>query len=244
DFGTPRSFRASSMFLPAVSQGNSACSWNISAGRPSVVMVPALGRSSPATRLSRVDLPQPDAPSRVTNSPGATSRLMSSSTSCCPVGFANDFETCSIRAECVEVSVPSAALARIVAMVVTSWEWSGSGSRGAETGVVDGGFARGGQHLVEGPEVVDAVQAGVLQQARVDGVPGLGGQGGREGVVGEADRLPRRVEDLGRQRLAGVGGQLLVRDRLRLLRVGVDPPVGRDRRPQDRLDGLRVLLQE
>ena len=34
---------------------------------------PAVGRSSPATRLSSVLLPQPDAPSRHTNSPGATS---------------------------------------------------------------------------------------------------------------------------------------------------------------------------
>ncbi|CAM5430827.1 hypothetical protein SHIRM173S_00710 [Streptomyces hirsutus] len=131
-FGTPRSFRASSMFLPAVSHGNSACSWNISAGRPSVLIAPALGASRPATRLSSVDLPQPEAPSRVTNSPGATSSVMSSSTSCCPAGPANDFETCSIRAAWVAASVPSAALARVVAMVVTSWDVS-SGFRDQPT---------------------------------------------------------------------------------------------------------------
>ena len=91
----PRSRRASSMFLPAVSHGKSACSWNIRAGRPpGVSMDPAVGRSSPATRLSRVDLPHPDAPRRVTNSPGATSSVMSSRTSCCPAGPAKDFETC------------------------------------------------------------------------------------------------------------------------------------------------------
>ena len=39
--------------------------------RPSTV--PAVGWSSPATRLSRVVLPQPEAPTRQTNSPGATS---------------------------------------------------------------------------------------------------------------------------------------------------------------------------
>ncbi len=33
--------------------------------------VPAVGSSRPATRFSRVDLPQPEAPSRQTNSPGA-----------------------------------------------------------------------------------------------------------------------------------------------------------------------------
>ncbi|CAM5554386.1 hypothetical protein STENM327S_04587 [Streptomyces tendae] len=122
-FGTPRSLRASSMFLPAVSHGNRACSWNIRAGRPSVLMPPALGLSSPATRFSSVDLPQPEAPRRVTNSPGATSRVMSSRTSCCPAGPAKDFETCSIRAAYAAGSVPSSALARVVvvAMVVTSW---------------------------------------------------------------------------------------------------------------------------
>ncbi len=41
-------------------------------------MVPALGWSSPATRFNSVLLPQPDAPRRQTNSPGATVRVMSS----------------------------------------------------------------------------------------------------------------------------------------------------------------------
>jgi hypothetical protein len=60
----------------------SADSWNITA-EPSVGvwMLPELGRSSPAMRLSSVDLPQPDAPSRQTNSPGAMSSATSSSTS-------------------------------------------------------------------------------------------------------------------------------------------------------------------
>src|SRR5664280_144219 len=39
--------------------------------------VPTLGRSRPATRLSRVVFPHPEAPTRQTNSPGATSREMS-----------------------------------------------------------------------------------------------------------------------------------------------------------------------
>ena len=49
----------------------SADSWNITA-EPSagVSMLPGVGRSSPAMRLSSVDLPHPEAPSRHTNSPG------------------------------------------------------------------------------------------------------------------------------------------------------------------------------
>src|SRR5664280_1115641 len=39
--------------------------------------VPTLGRSRPATRWSRVVFPHPEAPTRQTNSPGATSREMS-----------------------------------------------------------------------------------------------------------------------------------------------------------------------
>ena len=54
------------------SQGSSAASWNMNAGRARAdrARSPVLGASSPATRLSSVVLPQPDAPSRQTNSPG------------------------------------------------------------------------------------------------------------------------------------------------------------------------------
>ena len=93
--GTPRRRRASSTLRRAVSQGMSADSWNITA-EPSagVSMLPVVGRSSPAMRFSSVDLPHPDAPSRQTNSPGAMSRSMSSSTSG-PV--AEPLLTCSMR---------------------------------------------------------------------------------------------------------------------------------------------------
>ena len=78
--GTLRIFSGELDVARAVSHGNSADSWNISVVRASPAsIVPAVGRSRPATRLSRVLLPQPDAPSRHTNSPGATSRLMLSS---------------------------------------------------------------------------------------------------------------------------------------------------------------------
>ena len=44
---------------------------------PATVTVPLLGRSRPAMRLSRVDLPLPDGPITATASPGAMSRRTS-----------------------------------------------------------------------------------------------------------------------------------------------------------------------
>ncbi|CAM5707697.1 hypothetical protein SALBM135S_07739 [Streptomyces alboniger] len=77
-------------------------------------MAPAEGLSSPATRLSSVDFPQPDAPSSVTNSPGATSRVMSSRTSWVPAGPSKLFDTCSMRAACVVAVRMSSAGAEVV----------------------------------------------------------------------------------------------------------------------------------
>ena len=42
---------------------------------PATMTVPPVGRSRPATRLSRVDLPLPDGPITATDSPAASSRL-------------------------------------------------------------------------------------------------------------------------------------------------------------------------
>ena len=69
--GTLRIFSGSSTLPRAVSHGNSADSWNISVVRlrRRCRRCPCVGRSRPATRLSRVLFPQPDAPSRHTNSP-------------------------------------------------------------------------------------------------------------------------------------------------------------------------------
>ena len=41
-------------------------------GPPSILRLPAVGCSKPATMLSRVDLPQPEGPSSATNSPSPT----------------------------------------------------------------------------------------------------------------------------------------------------------------------------
>ena len=73
----PASRSGSSTLRRAVSQGSSAGSWNMNDGRavPRTTS-PVVGPSSPATRLSSVDLPHPEAPSRQTNSPGPTRRSM------------------------------------------------------------------------------------------------------------------------------------------------------------------------
>ena len=67
------------MLPVTVSHGNSADSWNMSPVRPSTVAVPRDGRSRPARMLSNVLFPQPDAPSRHTNSPFPTVSVTSSS---------------------------------------------------------------------------------------------------------------------------------------------------------------------
>src|SRR5258708_6346682 len=76
--GAGHTSRARSPLPAACSNGNSAASWNIRATPPPTPIVPPVGRSRPATRLSRVDLPQPDAPIRQVNSPLATVRETSS----------------------------------------------------------------------------------------------------------------------------------------------------------------------
>src|SRR3989344_8342734 len=68
-----------------VFHGNSECCWNtmprsgpgLTTRAPSSFTDPAVGLTKPATQFSSVDLPQPDGPSRHTNSPGCTSRLAS-----------------------------------------------------------------------------------------------------------------------------------------------------------------------
>src|ERR1700761_3572113 len=70
------------MFLRVVSQGNSSGLWNSMprsgdgplTGSPPTVTWPSSASRAPATMRSRVDLPQPDGPSRQTNSPARTSR--------------------------------------------------------------------------------------------------------------------------------------------------------------------------
>ena len=71
---------------------------------PSISTSPDVASSSPAMMRSSVDLPQPDGPTKTTNSPSFTSRSMPFSTSTLPKDFADvlDFER-------AQYSVPSTA---------------------------------------------------------------------------------------------------------------------------------------
>ena len=74
----PARRRLSSTFSRAESHGNRAPSWNIKDTTPVPVSTdPAVGWSSPAMMFSSVVLPQPDAPTMQTNSPGEIRRCMS-----------------------------------------------------------------------------------------------------------------------------------------------------------------------
>ena len=86
--GTPRASSPSSTFCWTVSHGISAKVWKTIEvsrlvpvrRRPRNCTSPSVGAIRPAMHRSSVDLPLPLRPSSATNSPSATSRLMSSST--------------------------------------------------------------------------------------------------------------------------------------------------------------------
>ncbi len=59
----------------------------VSTLRPSISTSPEVRSSSPAMMRSSVDLPQPEGPTKTTNSPSATSRSMPFSTSTLPKDF-------------------------------------------------------------------------------------------------------------------------------------------------------------
>src|SRR5580700_862946 len=63
---------------------------------PFINTSPSLGVSNPAIIRSRVDLPQPEAPIRLTNSPRAISRLTARSASISPPAVTNRLLTASI----------------------------------------------------------------------------------------------------------------------------------------------------
>ena len=91
---SPAMRRGSSTFSCAESRGSRPKDWKTkpslrrrrrtsapssmaSTRSPSMLTSPSVGRSSPATRLSRVVLPEPERPMRARNSPGASDRLTS-----------------------------------------------------------------------------------------------------------------------------------------------------------------------
>ncbi len=77
----PRILSPNSTLASTVFHGKSEWCWNTiprsaagrSTGSPSTVSEPVVGRMKPAMALRSVDLPQPEGPSRHTNSPPATS---------------------------------------------------------------------------------------------------------------------------------------------------------------------------
>ena len=79
----PLKVRPSATLSRAVFHGSSASSWNsmpISEGATPASTVPASGFCSPITARSRLDLPEPEGPTRLTNWPSPTSRLAPSRT--------------------------------------------------------------------------------------------------------------------------------------------------------------------
>ena len=79
--GVPASSSAMQLLSSALRHGSSRSRWGISAqrSRPAPAIVPAVGVSSPANRLSRVDLPQPLGPTTQTRWCSATARSMPAS---------------------------------------------------------------------------------------------------------------------------------------------------------------------
>ena len=138
------------MFARTVSHGNSAASWNMRATRPRRSIVPAEGVSRPAMRLSRVLLPQPDAPTRQSSSPA-----------------------CDLEGDPVEGvhrrrrpgRTPSTGRGTCSAGQGRRRHGRGRRRRSSET--LDLVVAAVGEDLVEEREVVDAVEVDGLEEADV-----------------------------------------------------------------------------
>jgi hypothetical protein len=79
-------------------------------GVPSIVTLPAVSDSSPATIRSKVDFPHPDGPRMVMNSPAATSRSMPSRTVTSPKRLPSPRIRTAPRMGCVAASVGTAAI--------------------------------------------------------------------------------------------------------------------------------------
>ena len=133
--GTPLARIGISTFFAAVSQGNSADSWNMSATRRSPVdSSPEVGASSPATSDSRVLLPHPDAPIRQTNSPGATDSDTRSRATSAVSPRPKVLDTSSIRMA-VPALVSSSPGSVVMGAPLAAWEWADA------PGITPGGVA-------------------------------------------------------------------------------------------------------
>src|ERR1700689_2824550 len=207
----PRARSASSTLAAAVSHGNSAGSWNMNAVRPPTDTCPAVGWSSPATSDSRVLLPQPDAPIRQVNSPGAISSDTWSSARTAAPPLPYTFDTPSSRTD---------ACAWVTVTLMRIYLPARSGTDLCFTGCC--------QRRVERRQVENAGQAGRLEQSQRGGLLCVGGKRCRVRVIGKRDLLERRREDAGLERLAGQGSQFRVDIRLGGGGVALDEVVGLD----------------
>src|SRR6266498_5100323 len=223
----PRSRNGSSTLPATESHGNSAASWNINETcRRPMSSVPPLIWSRPATNDSSVLLPQPDAPSRHTNSPCRTVRETRSRASSALAPDPYRLETASRPT----TTSPRPVSGRGVWVSTRLTMISLAGSRGV---VADFGLAVGLEQRVERAEVVDALEVDRLEQADVLGVLRTGVQRGRDRVVRERQVLERGGQDVVLERLAAERGELGVGG---LLGVGVVR--------LDVLDRLDVALQQ
>ena len=222
-------------------------------------MLPVVGRSSPAIRLRSVDLPQPEAPSRQTNSPGAMSRVMSSSTTR-PVaepladalhphgrlarrhGVAHRHDAVEARTEQVGRAAARRRVDRHRAGGLASGRAHGysSPSPAAETDSAPAAASR----PLSRTQIEQPVDRALLLRACLE--PVLDERLERVGVRVERERdvLERPRDDLVGERLAGLGLEGRVDHARRLLGVVGDPLDGRDVALQQLLDDVRVLVEE
>src|SRR5215468_24886 len=128
----PWNFSARRKFSSTVYQGNSVLSWNTKAtsrgrGRstfvPAIVTEPAVGCARPPMMLSSVLLPQPDGPSRQTNSPLRISSETSSSacTLCEASRPAKVIDTWSIAMTASSAMTPGASSRVVLVNASACW---------------------------------------------------------------------------------------------------------------------------
>src|SRR5580658_1187935 len=110
---------------------------------PFVEISPDVGRSRSATRDSRVLLPQPEAPIRQTNSPGAADREMPSSATTADAPRPNVLET-------PEIWIAASGLA-LAGPARASFPAAPDSGRADALGWVPGGAARPGMTLMCSP---------------------------------------------------------------------------------------------
>src|SRR5271169_1164759 len=139
---------------------------------PEVDSSPDVGCSSPATSESSVDLPQPEAPMRQVNSPGATSSDTWSSAWMAELPRPNTLDTPASR-----TAPPTGGAARRSVTVTRFTCLLGADLR----------FAGRGQRRVERAEIEDPAQVDWLEQAERYGLRGVARQRGRVRIVGKSD---------------------------------------------------------